>query len=268
MTQPLSPQQQIALLAAYQQQLKAVRATTGGAIGSLWRGLGSWRALDVKKFAVQAAQISQAGQRQTATVTGLMLAEQMGRAPGRIKTSKLSGAALRNGTLPTTVYARPGHLLWRELGRDVPFPQALESSAGRAELLAATDMQLAKTHAAQDAISNSDVTHYRRVLTGASSCALCVVASTHRYESADLLPIHPGCDCTVMPIIGDDTFHAEDDQRLEDAHDLIESTFGVSSRAARTPDYRKLLITHDHGELGPVIAIRGSEFLGPKQIAA
>lgn len=33
------------------------------------------------------------------------------------------------------------------------------------------------------------------MLTG--NCALCVVVSTQRYWIEDLMPIHPGCDCSV-----------------------------------------------------------------------
>jgi hypothetical protein len=130
---------------------------------------------------------------------------------------------------------------------------------------AATDLQLAKTHSSRFVLGGKDhVVGYRRVLEGRKSCGLCIVASTQRYHKDDLMPIHGHCDCGVEPIFGDaDPGQVVDTSTLEGVHAAIEERFGVSDRSGRDPvDFRQVLVTHEHGELGPVLAVKGQQFTG------
>jgi hypothetical protein len=137
-------------------------------------------------------------------------------------------------------------------------------SAGIARLkdIAATDMQLAKTHTARESFTRNGIQRYQRVLTGSTSCALCYVASTQTYSRGDLLPIHPGCDCSVSPIVGD----LDRDAELEATHEAIRQRFDTSDRGARAIDYRKALIVREHGELGPLLTVGEHRFTGPSAI--
>jgi len=47
---------------------------------------------------------------------------------------------------------------------------------------------------------------------------------------------------------------------LDQIHSAIQKTFGMSARDAREIDYRKILVVHEHGELGPILAKRGNKF--------
>jgi hypothetical protein len=71
-----------------------------------------------------------------------------------------------------------------------------------------------------------------------------------------------------MPIFGrTDPGHVIEPERLESVHERIEERFGVSDAGARDPiDYRDALIVHEHGEIGPVLAVRGQKFTGPNDI--
>lgn len=193
----------------------------------------------------------------------------------------VSVSAVRNGAEPAEVYGRPFHLVWRQLAtaaEQVTPPAgyvdaAIKSGLDRATQLAATDLQLAKTHTAQqDMARNRNVVGYRRQLEGAYSCALCIVASTRRYHKADLMPMHPACDCTPVPIRGGENIDLNlDPAMLEAVHSTVAEKFGADSTAAqgirgafkdngRSVLYRDVLITHDHKELGPVLAVRGQSF--------
>jgi hypothetical protein len=58
-----------------------------------------------------------------------------------------------------------------------------------------------------------------------------------------------------------------DEQQLSDTHAAIEERFGVSSDDARSAvDYRKVLLVRDHGELGPLLTVKGQHFDGPSSI--
>lgn len=87
------------------------------------------------------------------------------------------------------------------------------------------------------------------------------------WYSADRI-IVSNCDCGVAPILGDtDPGHVINAPLLEDVHDAIRERFGVSDRSARAPDYRDLLVTYEHGEIGPILARRGQSFTGPSDLA-
>lgn len=276
MTQP-TPLPDALVVAAYQQQTVALRSKIEAAVAAAWRSLGSWRQADIKRFTKQVTPVVLAGQKQMATLTtGYLSAQrhaQIGRSlTVRVDPSKVSGAAARNGVAPAEVYERPFHLTWRQLA-DLPrepgsIDQAIQSGQDRAVQSALTDLQLSKRMTI-DQVQDQDqqVRWAIRVLEGAHSCALCVVASTQRYHNGDLKGIHPACDCTWKFVYSDSyPDQTIDLARLHDIHALIKDRFGVSSAAARAipsqglPDYRDVLVTHEHGELGAVLAVKGAPF--------
>lgn len=179
----------------------------------------------------------------------------------------------------------------RPAPNEKPLTAAVERGQRRARLLGLTDVELAVTHTVREKLATDDrIRYFRRVLTGAENCGLCVVAATQRYHKKDLLPIHPQCDCVVAPILGakdpgliinakevgdgvspigqtrDGVPLFADDQLidlgklLEPVHRAVAAEFGFSARDARQIDYRKIMIVRDHGELGPVLAVKSHRF--------
>jgi hypothetical protein len=83
------------------------------------------------------------------------------------------------------------------------------------------------------------------------------------------MPIHPGCHCKPEPLPGDrDPGHVIDEALLKEAHDAIARDLGESDRGGRAPDYRDVIITREHGEYGPLLAVRRNNFTGPDDIPA
>lgn len=289
-----------ATIAAYQAQTSQLRQNLEDFIRRLWLSLGQYRDPQLVQFLEQAVPVVIGAQQSMAGLTAASLAAQQEAAvgglglPAAIDAAKVTGMAARNGTDPAEVYGRPFHLVWRQLA-DLPrqagsIEQAIDAGLNRAVDLAMTDLQLTKVATSQKALaSDAHVTGYRRVLEGPHSCGLCIVASTQRYHKQDLMPIHPGCDCSTAPIYGDHdpgptitSMVNVDGQMvpvadLPDVHDRIEQRFGTSSSAARgipgardargrILQYRDALIVHEHGELGRVLAVRGAPFLGPNDL--
>lgn len=279
--QPDGPSPQLlAAMAAYQAQTQALRTQLTAYVQRLWRSLGSWRQGDIPRFVAQVVPVVAGAQRQMVALTAANLAQQRQLAvgglfvPQPVDPKAVSGAAARNGTDPAEVYGRPFHLVWRQLDELPREPgsidQAITAGMDRAVESAVTDVQLTKQRTAFQVLGRDGrVTGYRRVLEGAYSCALCIVASTQRYHRSELLPVHPACDCSVQPIYGDaDPGQLIDPDTLADVHQRIEERFGHSSSAARIIPgakdgrgkvirYRDVLVTHEHSELGPVLAVRG-----------
>jgi hypothetical protein len=168
------------------------------AVQAVFRGLGSWRDADIERFTAAVLPVVLGAQRQVGSLTQAyvtaLIADMTGEAARPPAVDVATGAVLRNGVDPVEVYARPIREVWKALAAGNDLNKALEIAALRLEQILATDLQLAKTHAARAVMSDDHrVVGYRRVLTGIKTCGLCVVASTQRYHRGDLMPIHPGC---------------------------------------------------------------------------
>lgn len=279
MTNP--PQQQAdqqAVVAAYQQQTATARAQLAAAIAALWATLPDYRNKSMRQFAAEAIPVVEAGMSHMQATTAGYLATLLdlgGGALTPVATRTPTIASVRNGADPADVYGRGFHLVWRKLHDGTTLDQAVQAGQTRAVQTAVTDLQLAKTHTAQQVLArNRHVVGYRRVLEGPHSCALCIVAATVRYHKADLMPMHPACDCAIAPIIGDtDPGRTIDHDLLAAVHQTVADKFGADSTAARQIHgafhsdgspvlYRDVLVVHDHGELGPVLGIRGEHWTG------
>lgn len=57
-----------------------------------------------------------------------------------------------------------------------------------------------------------------------------------------------------------------DSPTLELIHNEVERVTGSVDRSGRAPDYRDLVVTNLHGELGPTLGWRGETFTGPADL--
>lgn len=196
-----------------------------------------------------------------------------------------TGEGLRRHA-PADYYQRPfREIKWR-LSQGKTLGEAVEAGRRRAESIALTDLQLVRTHTARayaqelnrrppaDRGTRGTVVGYRRILSSnPNHCALCVLATTQRYHRENLMPIHPNCGCTVGFVYEhDDRSDRQviDPQLAQEVHNLVRRDLGESyvDAGGRLGDahYRDILITHEHGELGPVLGVRGQHFTGPAEI--
>jgi hypothetical protein len=264
------------LLSAYLAAAAQTRATVLALLTGQWATLDSWRDSDVAPFVASAAPILHAGEDHLDGLTRAYLAAMLDpedTAPPAVP-DVLDPARVRD--VPDhELLSRPFKTTWRQLGRGDPLPDAVAAGRTRLTDIGATNLQLAKTTTARDVLArDTRVVGYRRVLTGPSSCARCVLASTQRYHKADLLPIHPGCDCAVAPLLRDadedDPTQVIDAPAVEQLHEIIRADLGEKyvDAGGRGPiDYRGIIVTHQHGEIGPVLTVHGQAFRGPRDLA-
>lgn len=255
----------------HQAQTEALRARIVRFIEATWGSLRSWRDADIDRFVAAVAPVVEGGQRLTANLTDAYLAAVAAATldtpirPRGIDPRSVTTEALR-GIGTAEMWQRVGVTVWTALSRGASLPDAVDQGLTRAISLATTNLQLAKTHTSRSILSaDPGVVGYRRVLEGVGSCGLCAVASTQRYHDGDLMPIHPGCDCSVAPIYGTaDPGRVIDPDALSDIRETLEVRFGVETN--RAEDLRDQLVVHEHGEIGPVLAVRGQTFTGPSDI--
>lgn len=183
------------MTAAYLSAVKLLRSRLASTVISLFDS-GSYRDTDANAYVELMGPAALATQGAMATITAAYLAHQVDPAAAvpPLDLATVTGAALRNGVDPEVLLRRPYEQVWYALSQGKTLPEAAAIGRRRALDNALTDLQLAKTRTAQQVLAtNPRVIGYRRVLTGAHSCALCIVASTHTYSRGDLMPIHPQC---------------------------------------------------------------------------
>lgn len=232
--------------------------------------LGGYRDADAAVFVEHVLPTVLAAQAQMGQITdaylSAMIADMLGGAAA--PTGVALDEALR-GVDPAEVYRRPFVTTWTALSKGRAYAQAVDEGRTRLLSITETDMQLARTHAARQSMQRGGVRYFRRALRGPGNCALCTIASTQRYRVENLMPIHPGCNCKPEPIVGNkDPGQIIDERLLREAHDAVATAVGQSDGGGRTPDYRQVIITREHGEYGPLLAVRRHEFTGPSDVSS
>lgn len=266
--------QLVALHSAFNAENLRLRRRLEADLVGMWRRLGSYDRPDIDRYAQRAAVAVTAAQRRMGTLTEVYLTRREALArgvnlrPQPVPASLITDEAIR-GVPAVDVYRRTGPTVWTALSNRTPYDQAVILGAQRAVAMAVTDVQLAHTHTARWSGERRGITYYRRDIESRNPCGLCIVASTQRYRRGDLMPIHGGCWCSVSEIYGDtDPGQVIEPERLSNVHELLEERFGAKSKSAREftsigdeiVSYRDVLVTHQHGELGPVLGVRGHDF--------
>ncbi|MER7331678.1 MULTISPECIES: hypothetical protein [unclassified Micromonospora] len=171
---------------------------------------------------------------------------------------------------PMVVYGRPADT-YRYLvsEQDVAPAVAVQRAVLRAQQIAEMDVALAIREQSRKAVVlNRAATGFRRILhpelsQSGLSCGLCVVAADRIYTKGELLPLHPGCNCEVAPIVnGVDPGLTLNDADLSR---LYEAAGGTTS--GRKLQNRVRVSITEHGELGPILVRSNHHFRDPSEVA-
>ena len=193
------------IIRAYGYSYDEIRLAVGDIASQLWLELGGpddRRALEAAEAIIEAVNAAAAD---TAILVDAYIGEYVGAVAGTTSSASPLDLAqftidqLRN-TPALDVYRRPAIAVRTALSRGVDYDTAMQQAAGRVEGMAQADIALAHREQARTSMTDHGLDHYRRVLTGAS-CRLCMIASTQRYVTGELMPIHSRCDCRVAPLV-------------------------------------------------------------------
>jgi hypothetical protein len=263
MTQPLPPESAIATLATQQAAAQAaVNEQLLVMLEALWLALGDPSSTErVEQFTVQAAALLRSAQ----LATGSLMETYLRQVLEQLGVDDLPAGALVNlaadlrGVPLEEVLARPlATVRWRRSQGD-PLDVASATGLQRLRTTAETDLELAVRQGAVDIFSKTKrVQRYRRILrpylSAGGSCGLCVAASDRLYKRGDLMPIHGRCKCSVLPVVGNV------DPGLElngyDLNEIYRDAGGNTAAKLKRTRYR----VEQHGELGPVLVLKGHDF--------
>lgn len=251
---------------SYEVATHQVRLRVMNAIGSLWHSLPAYRTAEIDRFIARAVPLVNAGQLQVANLTATYLRDQLGTFVP-VDRDLVTGG---RGVAAADVYRRPATAAYTALSKGESVSAAIAAGSKRLASLASMDMQMAKVRQAQRSLEGGGAGGFRRTLTGNENCAMCLIASTQRYNVGELLPIHPGCDCGVAPLPrgADLSQQVIDESLLEEVHAAVEDRTGVSDRGGRDPDYRHLVSVREHGEYGPTLTFTDQHFTSQADISA
>lgn len=254
------------VLAKHQRLVATIRSRVTKYAQTQWAGLTTWNDADVARLVAQVVPVVELGQKQVGQLTNSYLARLAGIA-GIGKTEPVAPVLWARNADPAEVYSRPAkEARWAYSTGKTP-DEANAAGSERMASLIDIDMQLAESNTARSWMESNGVAGYRRVLTGAENCALCVLASTQRYHRSDLKAIHRFCDCKVAPIYGThDPGLVINPDRYDAIHAEVKDQLGAQSYdGISNGDYRKIMV-REHGEYGATLTWRGQNFTGPDDI--
>lgn len=261
---------------AYMAQVSAVRDRVLSFASSMWIGAPQLRDADVDRLVSRIVPAVRGGQMQVAAITNAYierLAALEGVAAGRVAIDAAAVIDYR-GVPAAEVYRRPAVATYAALGGGKSFDAARTEGLNRLRSIVSTDIQQTRNRQARAAYAESSFEYTIRQLSGVENCALCVIASTQRYLANDLQPMHPGCDCGQRGIrASQDPGQIIDPDLLELTHTAVEAKLGATDRSARlltgenpVSDFLDLIVTREHGELGPTLTWRADRFTGPSDL--
>ncbi len=187
---------------AHHRRFLGVQDSTAELIGEQWDTFAALDDVAAAQFEAAAGVVIQTAKAQTSTLAVAYM-----NANDRVGGFPASGLVpvvpeIRNGVPVEEVYHRSIVEARVRVANGATFEEAMASGRARAVSTARTDVSLAnKAEISRGGQLRPWVVGYRRVLTG-RSCGFCATASTQRYKSADLLPLHPSCDCDIAEIFG------------------------------------------------------------------
>ncbi|MBS45303.1 MAG: hypothetical protein CMH83_19465 [Nocardioides sp.] len=170
------------------------------------------------------------------------------------------------GVDPVQVHARPAGTFREAYALTGDYEIAVQRAVDRTRQLIQTDIMLAARKSQNDTMAGLGVQRYRRVLrpelSKSGPCGLCVVAADRIYRIADLMPIHDRCKCATVPLAAGQDIG--DRLNREDLNRIYAAAGGNRAR-----DLKNMRVQiNEHGELGPVLTVRGQRFTGPDDLGA
>lgn len=251
------------ILLSHQDLVRQVRERVSRYARDEWMGMPNYQQADVERFIARVVPVVTSGQTRISQLTNAYL-DAMARAAGvkPVAAVKVAAGTLRGVPL-AEVYGRPAVAVYTALKGGKSLTEAVGEGAVRLDQLVQMDMQMAHTFAAREKFRGDErIVGYERVLDGGESCALCIIASTQRYHSEDLMPIHDRCGCTVAPIYGKrDPGQVINAERYDTMQELFKAN-GIEYTGGQFKTDRSVRVDL-HGEYGPVLSWAGQHFTGP-----
>ena len=257
------------VLAAVSSQRAGLSRAATNRVATMVTNFDGWYSgQSAQDFALQLAALAEntadSSARLSDTASTLMIREMTGEWPNR--GPRITDGTARYGVTAFEAYDRiPAHYRVA-VSRGLTNAAALASTINRARRMMDLEVSLAarEQYRSTFAANKGVVDGFRRVirpeLSKTGTCGLCIAASDQVYTVETLMPIHPGCNCEVLPIVDGwdpgEYVNTEDLARLYEtaAENARDETKGVPSRSQLSS---VRVVVDQHNEYGPML--RNSE---------
>lgn len=189
---------------AHKAQIARIKAQANTAFKIVWDNLEGYNKENLPQLVASAVPISQAAQRQTVDITNALVARRLKRQPLTLDHRQFTGQRVRGGVTPEEVYSRPLKRHWHMLKQGATWEEAQASGLAVASASLASDVMLSmRATVAGLQLREPGAWGYQRV-PGGNACDFCILASTQRYYTGELEPLHVGCGCGIDVITATD----------------------------------------------------------------
>lgn len=244
-----------ALAREYREELAGLRREAVIAVEQAWDELPAIRQDEMGRWLQTVLPVVDGGRRAAVALTDGYMADYLRSAGEDARPLGLDPNDYRRPSPDGEVYARPFVHTYTKQAEGMDPRQARQFGGTIATTLANTDVQFAARGASADwTARDTRIVGYRRV-PGAGACQFCILVSTRRYTTGQLMEIHNRCGCGVEPIVG------QNDPGIVADRELFER-LGESPESARQLLSERVAV-HQHGELGPVLRDAAHEFATP-----
>jgi hypothetical protein len=181
-----------------------LRALLKRLLTQAWGSLPGYDEEDVAPWLKTVVPLVLAGQRQSVALTNAYVARALARPPLEINPDEVIGR-VRGNTTPEQAYRRPFVTIWTALQAGTAWADAVNQGLERATSTGDMDVQMASrgTFAAlQDA--DPGIRGYQRAADG-NACEFCLLVDGAFVKSADAMPLHNHCGCSLEPVLDDVT---------------------------------------------------------------
>ncbi len=238
------------LAGLHAERQRRLREAARHQLAQIWEALPGHDRANLDQWLAEALPVVQGAEQQAVALINAYVALSLERQPLPLDLSELTGAAVRRGTPPEEVYARPFVTLWSQLGQGKEWEAASKIALERIERSVAMDAQLSM-RAASDAIDAADPNLYGyRRRANASACKFCreVDGAYVKGTSGFAMALHSGCGCSLEV----------NKEPHEGAHYLPD---GTEIRPYAYGPLNDSVAIREHGEYGPVLVDPQQHFM-------
>jgi|SRR5215472_5569115 len=167
-----------------------------------FRNLPNWDNPD--QLAVPMSRLSTRAQVTQARLLTSM-ASVMDGSPVRVDMASVTGDAIRDGDIEAA-WRVPMYALWGNLSSGMDQAELIRQGDNDVQTQAITDLSFSQreTMSRITGDQSNGIIGYWRVPAEGSACDFCVTIADRLYFIEDLMPVHPGCTCSVEPAFRSD----------------------------------------------------------------
>jgi hypothetical protein len=207
---------QLAAARLYAQRAALIRRLLGNAAVAAYDELDDYGQTELDAYLDRMVPLSLAAQRTMAnSLAGYLYAASEEYPDEPWDVDEVTGDAVRPDGLRHG-WSVPWFALWGAIGAGVALNEAVAHTRELYRVQGVTDLSFVQ--AATMRLLGPRLPRlvgYRRVLSG-PGCAFCAEASQQVYRQAELMPVHPGCNCAVAAVFAEaDPALALNDQTME-----------------------------------------------------